>query len=60
MKKPRGERAASLVVERGQPVVAIPLVKDGREVVHYMVETEFDAAATVPASVQDALDLAGA
>ncbi|HEV2109338.1 MAG TPA: hypothetical protein VGR16_13845 [Thermomicrobiales bacterium] len=48
------------MVERGQPVVAIPLIEDGREVVHYTVETGIDAVATVPDSVQDALDLAGA
>lgn len=49
-----------MVVERGQPVVAIPLIEDGREVVHYTVETGIDGTAPIPASVEDALDLAGA
>lgn len=54
------ERTESLVVERDQPVIATPLIEDGREVVHYAVETETTTAATLPDSVQDALSLAGA
>lgn len=58
---PRPPRELSLVVERNQPVIAIPLVEDGREVVRYMVEdTPADTASPLPPSVQDALDLAGA
>ncbi len=61
MRTPHTEPTASLVVEHGQPVVAIPLIEDGREVVHYAVETADTAApATLPDSVRDALSLAGA
>jgi len=49
-----------LVVERDQPVVAIPLTENGREVVQYTVETDTDTPATLPDSVRDALSLAGA
>jgi hypothetical protein len=48
-----------MVVERDQPVSAIPLIEDGREVVHYAVETEAAPPASLPGSVQATLDLAG-
>lgn len=60
MRTPHSEPAASLVVERDQPVVATPLIEDGREVVHYAVETDTDTPDTLPDSVRDALSLAGA
>jgi len=53
------ERVATLIVERDEPVVATPLIENGREVVHYTVEFEMVTSATRPGSVRDALDLAG-
>jgi hypothetical protein len=53
----------ALVVERGQRVVAIPLIQNGREVVRYAVEDEtheLEADAPMPESVRIALSLAGA
>lgn len=47
------------MVERDQPVLAIPLVEDGREMVSYAVETENITPTSLPDSVQDALNLAG-
>lgn len=55
--------ASELVVERGQRVVAIPLIQDGREVVRYAVEDETHEPAAntpMPESVRIALSLAGA
>lgn len=57
MRRSHTERTSSLVVEHDQPVVAIPLIENGREVVRYLVETE---AGSLPGSVHDALRLAGA
>jgi hypothetical protein len=48
-----------MVVERNQPVIAIPLIEVGREVVRYAVETEIAPQASLPGSVQATLDLAG-
>ena len=60
MRKVHTQRTAILVVEHGQPVVAIPLIENGREVIHFAVETETTVGTTLPESVQDALSLAGA
>jgi hypothetical protein len=60
MRRGHQEGSASLVVEGDQPVVAIPLIENGREVVRYAAETETEALASPPDSVQDALSLAGA
>lgn len=60
MRTPHTEPAASLVVARDQPVVAIPLIEDGREVVQSAVEADTGTPATLPDSVRDALSLAGA
>lgn len=53
------ERISSLLVERDQAVIAIPLIENGRDVVRYAVETGTPTPAHLPGSVQDALDLAG-
>ncbi len=60
MSKMHAERAKSLVVQRTQAVIAIPLIEDGREMDIYTVETSAEAPATLLDSVQDALSLAGA
>lgn len=59
MRRSHPERISSLVVERDQPVIAIPLIDNGREVVQYAVETETTTSDSLPDSVQDALDLVG-
>jgi hypothetical protein len=43
-----------------QPLIAIPVERDGREEVLYFVDEAEADAALGPASVQEALDLAGA
>ena len=48
------------MVERDQPVVATPLIEDGREVVRDAVETETTTPSPLPDSVLNALSLAGA
>lgn len=60
MRDSHPERTSILVVERDQPVVATPLIEDGREVVRYAVETETTTPSPLPDSVQNALSLAGA
>lgn len=52
--------APFLVVERHEPVVAIPITENGREVVYYGVDGAEYQQSPHPLSVQDALDLAGA
>lgn len=59
MSRSHTDRVATLIVQRDEPVVATPLIENGREVVHYTVESEMVTPATLPGSVQDALDLAG-
>lgn len=59
MKRSHPERIPGLVVERDQAVIAIPLIENGRDVVHYVVETGTSTPAYLPGSVRDALDLAG-
>jgi hypothetical protein len=49
-----------LVVEEGTPLVAIPIEVDGRKLVCYVAEQEAVDDADLPASVRDALNLAGA
>ncbi len=49
-----------LMVERGQPVVATPLIEDGREMVSYAVETGIAAPTDLTDSMRDALSLASA
>lgn len=56
----RTTRAQSLVIERDQPLIAIPLEEDGRDMVHYCVEEASTESATLPDTVRDALSLAGA
>ena len=50
----------SLVVAGDQPLIAIPLEEDGREVVCYFVEADPTPTSALPDTVQDALSLAGA
>ena len=59
MRRSHTERISSLVVDRDQPVVATPLIENGREVVHYAVDTKTHTSARRPGSVQDAVNLAG-
>jgi len=54
MRRSHTERISSLVVDRDQPVVATPLIENGREVVHYAVDTKTHTSARRPGSVQDA------
>ncbi len=51
-----------LVVERGEAVVAVPFIENGREMVRYSVVTPPEPASTdeIPESVRVALSLAGA
>ena len=60
MSQHRAARTQSLVVESDQSLIAIPLVEDGREVVHYFVEVETADRTDLPDTVRDALSLAGA
>ena len=53
------ERISSLVVERDDRLIAFSLIENGRDVVHYVVETGTPTRAHLPGSVQGALDLAG-
>lgn len=59
MRRSHSERVSSLVAERDQAIIAVPLIENGRAVVKYAVETETTTAASLPGSVQEALDLAG-
>ncbi len=59
MRRSHPERGASLMVERGQPVVATPLIEDGREMVSYAVEIGTATPIGLTDSVRDALSLAG-
>ena len=43
-----------------EPVFAIPVEEDGREVVRYFTDERAAAAATTDQGIQEALDLAGA
>jgi len=60
----RSDRPTSLVVQPDQPIVAIPLIENGREVVRYAVDD--DTGETVhespssSESIHEALSLAGA
>jgi hypothetical protein len=47
------------MVQHDQPVLAIPLIENGREMVSYAVETESITPTSLPDSVQDAPNLAG-
>jgi hypothetical protein len=49
----------SLVVEGDQPLIAIPLEENGREVERYFVEEPLLGAASSARSIQEALGLAG-
>lgn len=51
-----------LVVERGEAVVAVPFIENGREMVRYSVVTQPEPVPTdeIPESVRVALSLAGA
>jgi hypothetical protein len=64
IRKPQTEHPTSLVVERDQPIVAIPLIKDGREVVRYAVEENAMKTAhpssPLSESIREALSLADA
>ena len=59
MSKEQRERVATLIATCDEPVVATPVMEDGRELVHYAVETGTVTSPSFPGSVQDALDLAG-
>jgi hypothetical protein len=59
MAQRRAQPAQYLVAERDQPLIAIPVEENGREVTYYFVDEEA-VDATLPQTVQDALDLAGA
>ena len=48
----------SLSAAHDQPLIAIPLEEDGREVVRYFTDDEAADAATAPRSVEEALALA--
>jgi predicted transcriptional regulator len=60
MKDSNAVHAPVLVVEHHQPVVAIPVTKDGPEMVYYSVEAAEYKQGAHPKAVQDALGLAGA
>ena len=60
MSEQRADHVQSLVVERDQPLIAIPFEEDGREVVRYFVEEEAADAALAASGTQDALSLIGA
>jgi hypothetical protein len=64
MRRLNAEHPASLVVEPDQPIVAIPLLENGREVIRYAVDDDADstlpASTRLPESIHDALSLAGA
>ena len=64
MREPEADPPMSLVVERDQPIIAIPLIVDGREVVRYAVADDAGetahASTPLPESVREALSLAGA
>lgn len=60
MKDSKIASASFLVVERHEPVVAIPGTENGREGVYYGVDGAEYRQSPHPMSVQDALDLAGA
>ncbi len=50
----------SFEVKRDQPLIGIPMQKDGEEVIRYFTDEEEADAAPTPASVQRALSLLGA
>jgi hypothetical protein len=50
---------ASLLVESDQPLIALPLEEDGREVERYFVEEAPADLAGSAQSIQEALDLGG-
>ena len=52
-------RGDYLVVERGQPLIPIPVEEDGQEVTYYFVDDAV-ADAVLPRSVREVLSLAGA
>ncbi len=60
MAKPRRNPTLSLVVESDQPLIAIPMDEDGREVVRYFTDEQAADAATSDQSIQEALRLTGA
>jgi ABC-type Mn2+/Zn2+ transport system ATPase subunit len=49
-----------LLVEEGQPLVAVPLEIDGRKLVAYVPQEGAIDDSELPQSVRDALNLAGA
>ena len=63
MRKPLAEHPSSLIVKRDQPIVAISLIEDGRELVRYAAEESTGEtahpSAPLPESVREALSLAG-
>ena len=59
MARRRAEPARYLVAERDQPLIAIPVDEDGRELTYDFVDEEA-VDEVLPSSVQDALSLAGA
>lgn len=58
MEDPRADHVTSLVVERGQGLIGVPLKENGQEVTRYFVD-EGDAA-TSESATRDALSVIGA
>ena len=60
MAEPRVEPLPDLVSDGDQPLIAIPMEEDGREVVRYFADEAAADAATPDEGIQEALSLAGA
>ncbi len=59
MAQPRLEPGRYLVAERDQPLIAIPVEENGREVTYYFVDEDV-IDEVLPGGVAEALSLAGA
>lgn len=60
MARQRTTPAGGLVAEDDQPLIAIPMEEEGRQVVWYFTDDVAADAALADHDVQEALDLAGA
>lgn len=62
MSATQNKRPRELLVERGETVIAEPVIVTSREMMRYSVVTETEPASTdeIPESIRNALSLAGA
>ena len=60
MADPRAEHVTSLVVERGQGLIGVPVKENGREITRYFVDEGDADAATSESAIRDALSVIGA